>query len=293
MKLGLTHANVGRFTDPGAALELARSAEAAGFDSLWTIEHVVLPTRYEPLYPETPDGRFPFDVAEPIADPLVWMAFVAAATERILLGTAVLVLPQRNPLIAAKEVATLDRLTGGRVLLGVGAGWLREEFQALGVDFEGRGRCLTESIEAMRALWAGGPASYASGTATFEGVISHPRPAQASVPVHIGGFTVPAAVRAGRLGDGFFPGGYGERDRLVVLIERARREAEDAGRDPDALEITARWTKDPSELDDLDAVRRLEDAGVHRVTLPAWLFDDGDLAGALSRLGERVHGQLA
>lgn len=293
MKFGLTHANIGRFSNPGPALELAHAAERAGFDSLWTVEHVVLPTKYEPLYPETPDGRFPFDVSEPIADPLVWLAFVANVTEHMKLGTAVLVLPQRNPLIAAKEVATLDRLTDGRVLLGVGAGWLREEFQALGVDFERRGARLTESIQVMRALWAGGPASYAGGTAAFDDVISHPQPVRPSVPVHIGGFTVPAAVRAGRLGDGFFPGGYGERERLAVLVERARREAADCGRDPDELEITARWTKNAAELDDLGVLHQLEDLGVHRVVVPAWVFDDGDLSSALRRVGDRVISPLA
>jgi probable F420-dependent oxidoreductase len=293
VKFGLTHANIGRFSDPGPAVELAQAAERAGFDSLWTVEHVILPTKYEPLYPETPDGRFPFDVTESIADPLVWMAFVASSTEQIKLGTAILIVPQRNPLIMAKEAASLDRLSGGRLLLGVGAGWLREEFAALGVDFDSRGPRLTESIEAMRALWAGGPATFTGPSTSFDGVISHPRPVQPSVPVHVGGFTVPAAVRAGRIGDGFFPGGYDERERLAMLVKRARQEAEDCGRDPDQLEITARWTKKADDLDDLDMLRRLEDLGVHRVVVPAWVFDTGDLRGALERVGERVFSQFA
>jgi probable F420-dependent oxidoreductase len=288
VKFGLTHANLGRFSEPEAALDLARSAERAGFDSLWTVEHVVLPTIYEPLYPETPDGRFPFDVADAIADPLVWMAYVAAATQRMLLGTAVLVLPQRNPVVTAKELATLDRLTGGRLLVGVGAGWLREEFEALGSEFETRGRRLTESIGAMRALWSGEPATYASDSTSFEAVISRPVPTRGFVPVHIGGFTIPAAVRAGRIGDGFFPGGYGERERLAVLIARAREEATAAGRDPSAIEITARWTKNAADLDDVGVLHELEDMGVDRVVVPAWVFDTGDLHGALDRLADRV-----
>jgi probable F420-dependent oxidoreductase len=288
VKFGLTHANLGRFSEPEAALDLARAAERAGFDSLWTVEHVVLPTIYEPLYPETPDGRFPFDVEDAIADPLVWMAYVAAATQRMLLGTAVLVLPQRNPVVTAKELATLDRLTGGRLVVGVGAGWLREEFEALGSDFETRGRRLTEAIGAMRALWSGEPATFASDSTSFEGVISRPVPTRGSVPVHIGGFTIPAAVRAGRIGDGFFPGGYGERERLAVLIARARQEATDAGRDPSSLEITARWTKNADDLDDVGVLHQLEDMGVDRVVVPAWVFDTGDLHGALDRLADRV-----
>lgn len=292
MKFGLTHGNIGRFSDPGPAIELAQAAERVGFDSLWTVEHVILPTKYKPLYPETPDGKFPFDVTESVADPLVWMAFVASSTESIKLGTGILIVPQRNALIMAKETATLDRLCGGRLVLGVGAGWLREEFDALDVDFESRGKRLTESIQAMRALWAGGPASFEGSFTSFDSVISHPRPAQASVPIHVGGFTVPAAVRAGRIGEGFFPGGYDERERLAMLIQRARQEAKDAGRDPDQLEITARWTKKAGDLDDLDMLRRLEDMGVHRVVVPAWVFDTGDLKGALERLGERVFSQF-
>jgi len=293
VKFGLTHGNIGRFSDPQSAIELAQAAERVGFDSLWTVEHVILPTKYEPLYPETPDGKFPFDVTESIADPLVWMAFVAASTERIKLGTAILIVPQRNPLLMAKEAATLDRLSGGRLVLGVGAGWLREEFDALGVDFDSRGARLTESIEAMRALWAGGPASFSGTFTSFDSVISHPRPVQPTIPVHVGGFTVPAAVRAGRMGEGFFPGGYDERERLAMLVQRARQEAEDAGRDPDELEITARWTKKAGDLDDLDMLRRLEDIGVHRVVVPAWVFDTGDLRGALERVGDRVFSRFA
>jgi probable F420-dependent oxidoreductase len=288
MKFGLTHANTGRFVAPAAARELAQTVEKAGFESLWTVEHVVLPIDYEPLYPETPDGRFPFDVTHPIADPLVWMTWIGAATVRIKLGTAVLVLPQRNPLVTAKETATLDLLTEGRLLLGVGAGWLREEFSALGSDFDSRGRRLSESIAAMRSLWSGDPATFHGETVDFSGMICRPKPAGRTIPVHIGGYSVPAAVRAGRIGDGFFPGGYGDRERLTALITRARKEAADVGRDPDALEITARWTKDRTGLDDIGAVHALEDLGVDRVVVPVALFDDGDLAGSLARFGDRV-----
>lgn len=288
MKFGISHANSGPFARPAAAAALARAAETAGFESLWTIEHVVLPTEYEPLYPETPDGRFPFEVTRPISDPLIWMTYVGALTERIRLGTAVLVLPQRNPLITAKAAATLDVLVGGRLILGVGAGWLREEFDALGADFADRGARLSESIRAMRALWTGESATFRGETTSFRGVVSSPAPHGPSIPVHVGGYSTPAAVRAGRLGDGFFPGGYGDTDRLSALIARARKEAAEYGRDPDALEITARWTKDPTALDDLDQVYRLADLGVDRVVVPATVFDTADVPGAVARFGERA-----
>ena len=287
MKFALTHGNIGRFTDPAAAVEIVTAAEAAGFDSLWTIEHAVLPTVYEPLYPETPDGRIPFATDHPISDPLIWMAFAAAHSSTILLGTGVLVVPQRNALLLAKEAATLHRLSGGRLVLGVGAGWLREEFDAVGVGFDDRGRRLDDTIGAMRALWSGAPASYESPSARFSAVVSSPPPPGHAVPIHIGGFTVPAALRAGRVGDGFFPGGY-DRDVLATLIARCRREAESRGRDPEAIEITTRWTKDPAELDDLSVLHRLADLGVHRVTVPAHLFDQTRFADDLARFGERV-----
>ncbi|MET1075418.1 MAG: LLM class F420-dependent oxidoreductase [Umezawaea sp.] len=287
MRFGLTHGNIGRFADPDAAAEVAIAAEASGFDSLWTIEHVVLPTEYEPLYPETADGRIPFAPDHPIADPLIWMAFAAARTSTIKLGTAVLVLPQRNALITAKEVATLDRLSGGRTLLGVGAGWLREEFDALRVGFSDRGKRMNDTIGAMRALWSGEPADFTSDSVDFAGVVSSPRPHGSSVPIHIGGFTVPASIRAGRLGDGFFPGGY-DLDRLGVLIRRCREEAVAHGRDPDAIEITSRWTKNREALADLDVLHRLADLGVDRVTVSTLLFDHDHIADELARFQDTV-----
>jgi probable F420-dependent oxidoreductase len=288
VKFGITHANLGRFVDPTHAIELATAAEKSGFDSLWTVEHVVLPTVYEPLYPETADGRFPFDPSIEIADPFVWMSYVSQATQRLLLGTAVLVMPQRHPLITAKEAATLDRLTKGRLLLGLGAGWLREEFDALGANFENRGASLTESVHVMRKLWRGEPVSHQGALTVFDQVISQPTPHHSTVPIHIGGFTVPAAIRAGQVGDGFFPGGYNERELLTKLVLRARAEAEKAGRDPSALEITARWTKVYEELADTSAIEFFEELGVDRIVVPAWVFDRGDLSEELARIGETI-----
>jgi alkanesulfonate monooxygenase SsuD/methylene tetrahydromethanopterin reductase-like flavin-dependent oxidoreductase (luciferase family) len=123
MHFGVAFANVFTFAEPDAARAIATAAEEAGFESLWTVEHVVVPADYRSQYPYDPSGRMPAPDDMPLPDPLVWLAFAAAATSRIRLGTGIAILPQRNPVIAAKEVATLDRLSGGRVLLGVGAGW--------------------------------------------------------------------------------------------------------------------------------------------------------------------------
>src|SRR5205823_1109354 len=169
--------------DRVGAIELAQAAEAAGFESLWTVEHVVVPAGYQSTYPYAEDGRMPGPENLPIPDPLIWLSFVAAVTETIRLGTGILILPQRNPIVVAKEIATLDHLSGGRVELGVGAGWLEEEFDAIGVPFEDRGRRLDEHIEALRALWTGDPATFDGDLVQFGAVHSNPKPDQHPIPI--------------------------------------------------------------------------------------------------------------
>ena len=156
MKFGLRYANLGRYVDGQAAVELAQAAETAGFDSIWTVEHVVVPNGYQSRYPYSPSGRMGSGLEDfPIPDPLMWLAYIASATRSIKLGTAILILPQRNPVITAKAVATLDHMAGGgRVLLGIGVGWLAEEFATLGVPFEDRGARTDDYVAAMRALWS-------------------------------------------------------------------------------------------------------------------------------------------
>jgi probable F420-dependent oxidoreductase len=284
MNFGLHFANL-TFPDPAAALRVARAAEAAGFESLITVEHVVWPTRYASRYPYAPDGRLPGGPGTALPDPLIWMAHVAAATTRLRLITGVLVVPQRNPLVLAKQVATLDHLSGGRVSLGIGVGWLREEFDALGVPFERRGARTDEYVGAMRALWAGDDASFHGAFVRFEGMSCNPKPVRGSVPILVGGHSEPAARRAGRLGDGFFPA-TGIQGPVEPLIELMRRAAVEAGRDPARIEIT---TGCPGALGD-DPVRAVEAArtrGVHRVLVPASAFLP-DPETKLVAFGERV-----
>ncbi len=147
MKFGIAFANILTFADRDGLVTLAQGAEASGFDSLWTVEHVIYPEGYESAYPYDPSGKMAMDSSTPMPDPLLWLAFVAAATETLRLATGILILPQRNPLVLAKEVATLDHLSGGRVDLGIGVGWLEEEFDALGVPFARRGARTDEYIE--------------------------------------------------------------------------------------------------------------------------------------------------
>jgi probable F420-dependent oxidoreductase len=237
---------------------------------VWTVEHPVVPAGYESTYPYSPTGRMPGPDDSPIPDPLVWLAYVAAATERIRLATGILILPLRNPIVVAKELATLDHLSGGRLELGIGAGWLEEEFVAAGVPFADRGRRTDDHVAALRALWTQDVATHDGEFVSFRDCIVRPRPAQGSIPIHVGGHTPAAARRAGRLGDGFFPANGGP-EKLAPLFETARRAATDAGRDPDAIEIS---TGGNGAFGDgaLDEVRRLADLGVHRVVVGSFLF---------------------
>ncbi len=282
MEFGIAFANTLQFTEHDGLVELARSAEAAGFDSLWTVEHVIFPDGYQSEYPYARSGKMAADAATPIPDPLIWLAFVAAATTTLRLGTGILILPQRNPLVLAKEVATLDRLSGGRVELGIGVGWLREEFDALGVPFERRGARTDEWIDVMRAVWTEDHVDFDGEFASFRGASVNPKPADGPVPITVGGHSAAAAKRAGRLGDGFFPG----KGDLPELIDIMRQTAADAGRDASAITVSS-GSAGVFGDDPVGAVQELEAQGVDRVIVPAFAFMD-DTAATLAAFGERV-----
>jgi probable F420-dependent oxidoreductase len=259
MKFGLRYCNTGRYVDAAKAVELVQAAEEAGFESAWTVEHTVVPAGYESAYPYSPDGKMAGGRNDfPLPDPLIWMSYVAAATNRIRLATGILILPQHNPVVTAKQVATLDCMSGGRVLLGIGVGWLAEEFAAIGADFANRGPRTDEYVGAMRALWSQEQPSFHGETVHFDNAYCRPQPQAGSVPIIVGGHSRAAARRAGRLGDGFFPA----RGLSRELLECARSEAEIAGRDPAALEIT---TSFPERFEDLPQLAAL---GVDRVLVP-------------------------
>jgi probable F420-dependent oxidoreductase len=260
MKFGLRYASLGRYANGDAAVELAQAAEAAGFDSIWTVEHVVVPHDYQSRYPYSPTGRMGSGLEDfPIPDPLIWLAYIASATRTIKLGTAILILPQRNPIVTAKAVATLDHLGGGgRVLLGIGVGWLAEEFSTLGVPFDDRGPRTDDYVAAMRALWSQDCASYHGRFVSFDQVFCRPLPQDRRIPIIVGGDTMAAARRAGRLGDGYFPA----RAAPPELFAEMRRAARASGRDPASIEITLAA---PTQLSDIEALAR---QGVARVAVP-------------------------
>ncbi len=270
VKLGLAFANTGPCAEPDGLVQMAIAAEQAGVESVWTVEHVIWPSDYDSEYPYSSTGKMAGDKTSPIPDPLVWLAFVAAHTTTLRLGTGIVILPERNPVIFAKEVATLDRLSKGRMELGIGVGWLEEEFDAIGVPWARRGARTDEYIGAMRALWSGDDATYAGEFVSFENVSSNPKPASGSVPFTIGGHSAAAAKRAGSLGDGFFPG-KGSIAQLTELIDIVRQTAAEHDRDADAIEITAAhpglFGDDP-----VGAAEELRAIGVSRTIAPAFML---------------------
>jgi len=286
MKFGIVFANTGPFVQPDGAVALAQAAEDAGFESLWTVEHVLVPQGYESEYPYDESGKMPGNDDAPIPDPLIWLSYLAAATSTIKLATGILIVPQRNPVVLAKECATLDVLSKGRVILGVGAGWLEEEFDAIGVPFADRGSLLDDHIACMRALWDGNPATFDGRFTSFGPAFSRPQPPSGSIPIVIGGHSKAAARRAGRIGDGFFPG-RGSPEVLDELFAVMRATAIAHDRDPDQIEITtggeAAFAPDP-----VAALRALEDKGVSRVVVPPLAYRTDAIGPALAAFGENV-----
>jgi probable F420-dependent oxidoreductase len=271
--------------DPAWMVEFARHAEALGFESIYTVEHVVVVAGYDARYPYADSGRMPLPDECPIPDPLDLLAFLAAATESLVLATGIVVLPEHHPVQLAKRLATIDVLSGGRMRLGVGVGWMREELEALGIDFATRGARTDEIIDAMRALWRDDEASFAGEFFQFDRAISRPRPLQAGgVPVHIGGHSKAAARRAGRVGDGFQPLGLDD-DTLVERLELMRAAADEAGRDPHAIELSLGGLLDLVGPDD---VARAAERGAVRMVISTREGDLANLKDQMSAFADRV-----
>lgn len=255
MKLGYFGINFGPLAEPDAMLRVARAAEAAGLDSLWTGEHVVLPDPQVPPSPAAP--------GTPMLDPSVALAHIAAATERILLGTGIIILPQRNAVELAKELASVDVLSKGRLLFGLGAGYLEPEFRALGAPFEERGAVTDEAIDVLRALWTQKKPRFEGRFYRFRGIDAHPRPAQRPhPPIVVGGMSRAAARRAAARGNGWY--GFFTDPAATAKSLGWIREAIDAGLRPEGLgELEISVTPPPPITPDL--VKEYAEIGVHRV----------------------------
>ena len=283
MKFGLMYANAGPFAFPEMLTHVARTAERCGLESLWTVEHVVIPVGYKSTYPYDPSGKIPAPESIPMPDPLLSLAYAAAVTKTLRLATGILILPQRHPLYVAKEVATLDVLSHGRVVLGIGVGWLAEEFQVLGIPFEERAARTAEMVRAMRSLWKDEAEPFHGRFHRWERLESHPKPVQKpGVPIVVGGHTELAARRAARYGDGFFPG-VTDDATLTWLLGIMREECKKIGRDPASIEVTSGRVA-PT----VDSVKHLRDLGVARFMVPPPAFDPDGITQGLETLGELI-----
>ncbi|HYA34552.1 MAG TPA: LLM class F420-dependent oxidoreductase [Candidatus Binataceae bacterium] len=282
MKIGLMFITSGPFSDPDLFAHLVTTAERCGVESIWSVEHVVIPANYKSPYPYSASGKIPGGEDVPIPDPLAPLAFAAAISTKIRLGTGVIILPQRHPVYLAKEVATIDVLSKGRMMLGIGSGWLKEEFDAVGVDFHQRGARTDESILAMRALWRDNPSTFHGKFFNFDSVKCFPKPVQKNgVPILIGGHSTAAAKRAGRLGDGFFPASV-EPEKLKPLLAIMGEEARKAGRNPDQIEVSCMGRRSG------ETVKALEDVGISRMIVPPPGLDKDAVTRGLEKLASDV-----
>jgi len=286
MKWGIVFSSTG-FPEPDAAIALAQTAEECGFESLWAPEHVIMSKAPGATpYRGMPDGSMSRLARRGgIPDPLIWLSFVAAATTTIKLGTNVLILPEHQPVVLAKSASTLDALSKGRLMLGIGVGELPEEYGAVGMEFTNRGKRMDEYIEAIRILWREETASFQGKYVSFDQVECRPWPVNGTIPLHVGGASPAAIARAAKSGDGYFPFIFpGEvlEDALPPLLNRVRKETAEAGRDPAALEITSGGART------LEQVKWFADQGVHRLTTTVRAKTIPDLRDELRRFADEI-----
>jgi probable F420-dependent oxidoreductase len=275
---------VGALADPGALSDVARLAEDLGYHSIFVADHVIVPRTLRSSYPYSRDGGFPYDPDQDWLDPLIALGYLAGRTTRIRIGTSVTVLPMRHPIITAKQVATADHLSGGRVIFGVGVGWMAEEFGLLGAPFAERGRRMDEYLALVKTLWT-------ERTPTFDGRYFQvrdcaitPKPVQKPhVPVWVGGDSPAALRRAARLGDGWHSAGSSLADlpgKLRVLGEALA----EAGRDRTGFAVSAF----PTDRFTVDVVRQLGGLGVDHVMAPVFSFDAAKVRQRLEQIATDV-----
>jgi probable F420-dependent oxidoreductase len=280
MNIGISVPLPAYLVDVGA---MARTAETLGFESFWCAEHPFIPVHTTARYPYSADGVIPETYAHFI-DPFVALARASGTTSRIKLGTGIVLVPERHPLLLAKEVSTLDRLSGGRFLFGIGAGWLREETELLGGNFDHRWGQTRESILAMKELWTKPEAEFHGKYYDFPPVRSNPKPAQRPhPPVLLAGDAKNVLERVVAWGDGWLPLGV-MPDQLREKRATLDRLAKEAGRDPAAITISVH-----GQPADRDLIKRLLDAGATRVILtPAATKSELEMTGELTRIAEAV-----
>ena len=275
MELGVQGLNAKATLGPAETVKLAQHAEKLGYSSWWAGEHVVLPS------PRTADS--PMEPTDPILDPLVHLAYVAAVTTTIELGTGIVILPQRNPVVLAKQAASLDVLSAGRLLLGIGAGYLEPEMTAVGVEMAGRGRRTDEYLDAMTALWTQRAPAYHGQYVAFDQVDAHPRPARPGGPrIIVGGHSPAAFHRAVARGHGWF--GNGSQADLVGHLDGLRQAAAEVDRPARLGRLEITYLQLAPVTVNTDAARRYADLGVDRlVVYPLPLENPADVATFLEQ----------
>lgn len=264
MLLGLVHINMGPMSRPEPLVAAARAAEEAGFDSVWAGEHIVLPDPQVPPSPMAP--------RDPALDSLLALTWAAAHTTAIRLATGIVILPQRNPVVLAKEVASLDVLSGGRVMLGIGAGYLEPEFRAIGANFAERGAVTDEYLDALRTLWCDEHPEYHGRFVDFAGVDAHPRPQQQPIPIIVGGHSAPAYRRAVSRGHGWY-GYWATPEDLAVSLAGLRAAADAVERPADLGELEITVT--PRGRMTPERAAAFAELGVHRLVPVVPTADDG------------------
>ncbi|MDA1101940.1 MAG: LLM class F420-dependent oxidoreductase [Proteobacteria bacterium] len=260
MKFGLVPINIG-VASPEQMITTAQTAEEAGFESVWTFEHVIVPVNYDSQYPYNKTGKMGAAPETPFVDPLIALTAIAAQTKTIRLATGVNIVSQTNPLLLAKQAASLDFLSGGRFMLGAGIGWLREEFKAMGVPYERRGARFDDYMVAMKKVWAGDVVEHESDFLSWHGFKSYPRPVQRpSIPIIMGGKAGRIYERIAKHGDGWFIPGAGIDD-LPPMLSDLRAACEAEGRNYDEIELTVMWAPKGGT----ESLKALSDLGIARV----------------------------
>ena len=268
MKLGLICVGCGAGITPAAIRTLATTAERLGFATLYAVEHVVFTDDYRRKYPYSQAGELPGPTHMSLYDPFIALTYAAAVTTRVRLATGISLIPMHNPVILAKEIASLDQLSAGRFMLGAGIGWMEEEFRAAGVPFAERAKRTDEYIEAMKRLWGDDPASYSGQFVKFENIRCNPKPVRrAALPITFGGETTAAMRRVARLGSGWF--GYMNSPQAAEeKIAKLHRILAEHGRKAEDVEIII--TPDDPKYAARDSLKRYRDAGTSEIVIQGW-----------------------
>ena len=293
MEFGLHLPHVGPLATREGITAFAQLVEKLGFDALWVSDHIVVPRSLESRYPYRRDGSFPVSPDVSLMEPIATLLFVAAITERVKLGTTVLVLPMRNPIVTAKQLASLDVLSNGRLILGVGTGWMEEEFQMLGVPFKRRGARTNEYIRLIKALWTEENPSFEGEFWQIKDVGFNPKPLQKPhPPIWTGGHSAPALRRAGRLSDGWHAVGVSP-DTLREQFQEVQRHAEEAGRDPASITLSVRprvRIDDPAKT--IELLRSYREVGVSHAVLEIFAPDMDRARSLLETLANEIRPQV-